>query len=175
MRFALSTSNHFHSFKFILDVILSMTLLNFIATLANTRISSRAKVSTAHPRGGVAWISKRQRGTGISVSNGYPYGSLPMLSGYSICAIFTYSPRSFPHRIYSSTPTISSSVSNLHILAATSEVHVMGQPISLATTAPGISESQTHLRRMNYNVQTWRARNLVPGGSGIEYWFFVIC
>jgi len=45
---------------------------------------------------------------------------------------------------------------------------IVPRPILSATSTPGISESQTHLLTLNYIVQTWSTRNIVPGRPGTE-------
>jgi len=49
------------------------------------------------------------------------------------------------------------------------EVKVMPRPISSATSATGISETQTHLLTINYIGQNRSAIIMVPGRPGIEY------
>jgi len=91
------------------------------------------------------------------------------MPGKSLCAKITHSSRVFPHKMDSGNPITTFSVTNLQSIAAATEVKVFPRPISSATSAPGISASQTHLLTMNQMVHTWCARNLVPGRPGIEY------
>jgi len=89
--------------------------------------------------------------------------------GKSFCTIFTHSARVVPHKIDSGNPITTFSVSSLHIIAAATEVKVFPRPVSSATSAPGISASQSHLLTMNHMAWTWCTRNLVPARPGIEY------
>jgi len=57
----------------------------------------------------------------------------------------------------------------LDIIAAATEVKVFPRPILSATSAPDISESQTHLLPMINMAQTWYGRNFCLGRPGIEY------
>jgi len=66
-------------------------------------------------------------------------------------------------------PITTFSVTNLQRVAAATEVKVLPRPISSATSAPGISPSQTHLLKMNQMAQTSSARNLVKGRPGIVF------
>src|SRR5882757_5935385 len=91
------------------------------------------------------------------------------MPGKSFCAKITHSSRVFPHKIDSGDTITTFSVTNLQSIAAATEVKVFPRPILSATTAPGISASQTHLLTMNQMAHTWCARNLVPGKPGIEY------
>jgi hypothetical protein len=61
------------------------------------------------------------------------------------------------------------SVTNLQSIAAATKVRVIQRFISSATSAPGISASQTHPLTMNQTAHTEFPRNLVPGRPGIEY------
>jgi len=69
----------------------------------------------------------------------------------------------------SGNPITTFSVTNFQSIAAATEVKVFPRPISSATSAPGISASQTQLLTMNQMAQTWCGRNLVPGRPGIDY------
>jgi len=89
--------------------------------------------------------------------------------GLSLCNIFTHASRVLPHEIDCCNPITTLSVCSLHIIAAATEVNFLPRPISFGTSAPGISESQTHFLTMNPMAKTWCARNFVPGRFGIVY------
>jgi len=91
------------------------------------------------------------------------------MPGKSLCAKITHSSRVFPYKMDSGNPITTFSVTNLQSIAAATEGKVIASPISSATSAPGISASQTYLLTMNQMAHTWCARNLVPGWPGIEY------
>jgi len=171
VRFTFSACNKLMSWKSVANVISSITLFNVSATpgIVTTRIGSRVDFSAVCPGGGVFWISMRRRGTALCLSSGYHSHSSPIIPGKSFCTIFTHSARVFPHKIDSGSPTATFSVSSMQIIAAATEVKVFPSPISFATSAPGISASQTHLLTMNQIAQTWRARIFFPGRPGIEH------
>jgi len=83
--------------------------------------------------------------------------------------MFTHPSRIFPHTIDSGNPIITFSVSNLHIIAAPTEVKVLPSSSSSATSTSAIPVSQTHLWTINPNAQTWCTRNWVPERPGFEY------
>jgi len=159
------------SFKSVPYVILSMTFLNVSATpgIVPTKIGSKADVSTRCPSGGVDWISNRRQGTEFCLCNGYHSHWSMIIPRKSFCARLTHFSRVFPHTMDNGNHITTFSVTNLQSIAAATEVKVYPRPISSATSAPGISVSQTHLLTMNHIAQTWCARNLVPGRPGIEY------
>jgi len=148
-----------------------MALLNFSATpgIVTTRIGSKADDSAGWPCCAGDWISERQQDTEFCLRNGYQSHLSTIISGKTFCARWTHSSRVFPHKIDSGNPITTFSVSNLHIIAAATEVKVFPRPISSATSAPGISLSQTHLLTRNHMAQTWCTRNFVLARPGIEY------
>jgi len=170
-RFAFSVCNKLMRLKMVPYVISSMTLVNVSATpgIVSTRIGSKPNVCTAWPCGGVDWISERRWCTELCPRNRCNCCSSPIIAGKSFCARWTHSPMVFPHKIDSSNPITTFSFSNLHIIAAATDVTVFPSPISPAPSSPGISVSQTHLLTMNHMTLTWCARNFVPGRPGIEY------
>ena len=147
-----------------------MTLLYISATPGHvtTIIGSRADVSTGCPCVGVVWISMRQQGTECCLGNGYHFRSSKIIPEESLCAIVTHSSRLFLHKIDSSNPIATFSVSSLDIIAAPTVVKILPRSISSATSATGIPDCQTHLPTMNHVAKTWGARNFVPGWAGIE-------
>jgi len=159
------------SLKSIPCVISLMTLLNVSATPATvtSRIGSKADLGTGWPGGRVNWISERRRSTELCLCYGYHSHSLPIIPRWSFCARVTHSSMEFPHNINSSDPITTLSVSSLHIIAAATALKVFPRPILSATSATGISVSQTHLLTMNHMAQTWCARNFFPGRPGIDY------
>jgi len=148
-----------------------MTILNISATpgIVTTRIGSNADVGAGCPCGGVDWISERRRGTELCLCDVYHSRSSLIILGKLFCTRSTYSSSVFPDRVDSGNPIETLSVPNLQCIAAVTEVKVFPRPISSATSAPGISASQTHLLIMNHMAQTLCARNFVPGWHGIEY------
>ena len=152
-------------------VILSISLLKVSATLCivTIRIRSRREECTGCPWGDLVWITERRQSTEFMLCNDDHSGSSQIMSEYMFSAIFTHSTIVFPHKIESSKPTTSFSVSNLHIIATATEVNVLPRPISSATRAHVTSESQTHLHTMKNLTQTWSARNVVVGMPGTEY------
>ena len=148
-----------------------MTHLNVYATpgIVTTRIESWVDEWAGCPCGGVVWISIWPRGTECWLRNGYHSCSPLIIPGKLFSAIFTHSSRVFPYKIDSGNPITTFSVSNLDMIAAATGMTVMPRPISSATSAPGISESETHLLTMNDVAQTWCTTNLVPGRPPIEY------
>jgi len=165
VRFAFSACNKLMCLKSVANVIWSMTLVKFSVTpsIVTSRIGCRVDVSAGCPCSGVFWITMRWRGTELCLSSGHHSCSSPILPGKSLFTIFTQSARVFPYKIDSSIPSMPFSVSSLQIIAAATEVKVIPSPISAATSAPGISASQTHLLTMNQIAQTWCARNFVLG------------
>jgi len=159
------------SLKSVANVISSITLLNISATpgIVTTRIGSRADVSAGCPCGGVFCVSIRRRDIEFCLCCGHHSRSSPIIPGNLFRTISTPSGKVFPHKIDSGNPITSFSVSSLQIIAAATEVKVYPRPISSATSAPGMSASQTHLLTMNQMAQTWCARNFIPGKLGIEY------
>jgi len=133
------------------------------------QVGSRGDVSAGSPWGGVFGISMRRRGTELCLRSGSHSGSSPVIPGKSFCTIFTHSSWVFPHKIDSGNPITTFSVSSLQIIATATTVEVFPSPISSATSAPGVSASQTHLVTMNQIAQTWCTRNFVPARPGIEY------
>jgi len=156
VRFAYSVWNKLMSWKQVPYVISSMTLLIITATpgIVTTRIGSKSDVSAGCPWGWVDWILARQQGTPCCLRKRYHSRSSLILLGMWFCAIISHSSRVFPHIIDSSNIIITFSESNLHIIAAATEVKVLPRPISSATSAPGISESQSHLLTMNHMAHT---------------------
>jgi len=152
-------------------VILLISPLKKSATphIFTTRIGSRAEISAGSPWGGVDWISNRRWGTQFNLLSRYHSRSSPTMPGKSLCANITYSSRIFPHTMDCGNPIMTFSVTTLQSIAASTEVIVFPEPISSATSAPGISSSQTHLLTMNQMALTWCANNSVPGRPGIEY------
>ena len=171
VRYAYSVCNKFTSLTSVTYVIPSMTFLNVSATpgIVITRIGSQADVCAGCPCGWVDWTLGRWLGTEFCVPTGYHPSSSPIIQGKLFCAILTHSPRVFPHRIDNGNPITIFWVSSLHIIGVATEVKVLPSPISCATSAPGISESHTHLLRMNHMAQIWCARNFVSGRHGSEY------
>ena len=171
VRFAFSVCNKLTNLKLVTCVFSVMTLLKVSATegIVTTNICSRAEISAGSPWGGVDWISTRRRGTEFNLWSGYPSRSSPTMPGKSLCANITHSSRVFPHETDSGNPITTYSVTNLQSIAAATEVKVFPRPISSPTSAPGISDSQTHLLRINQMAQTWCAKNSVPGRPEIEY------
>ena len=147
-----------------------MTLLNDSATLGIVTpwIGSRADVSAGCPCGGVFWISMWRLATELCLCNGYHSHSPPIIPGKSFCTIVSHSASVFTHKIDSGNPITTFSVSSLHIIAAATDVKVFQRPISSATSAPGISATQTHLLTMNHIAKTWCTRNMVLGRPRIE-------
>ena len=170
-RFAFLDSNKLTSLKSVPCVISSKEVLKVYATpgILTTKIGSWADISAGSPWGGVVCISNRRRGTEFNPWSGYHSCSSPTMLGMSLWAKITHSSRVFPHEIDSGKPITTFSVSSLQIIAASTEVRVFPCPSSSATSAPGISASQTHLRTMNQMAHTWCARNVGPGRPGIEY------
>jgi hypothetical protein len=171
VRFACSACNKLTSLKSVQYVISLMTNLKVSATMSivTTRIGSRVEISAGCPWGGVVWISNRRQGTEFNLWGRYHTHSSPTMPGKPLCAKITHSSRVFPHKMFSSNPITTFSVTNLQSIAAATEVKVFPRPISSATSALGISASQTHLLPMNQMAQTSRTKNLVPGRPGIEY------
>jgi hypothetical protein len=73
-----------------------------------------------------------------------------------------------PHKMDSSNPITTFSVTNLQSIATMTEVKVLPRPMSSTIRAPGISASQTYLLTIYDMAQTWFARNLDPDRPGIE-------
>ena len=148
-----------------------MTLLNVSATsgIVTTWNGSNVDVSTGCPCDRVLWISMRRQGTELCLRNGFHSHSSLIIPDKSFCTIFSHSARRFPHTIDSGNPITTLSVCSLYVIAAATEVKVFPRPISSATSAPGISASQTPLQTMNQMAQTWCAWNLVPARPGLEY------
>jgi hypothetical protein len=171
VRFAFSTCIMLMSLKLVPYVILSMTLLNVTATLDidNTRIGSKADVSTGYLFGGDDWISERRHGTEFCLLNRYHSHLSLIILGMLFCSRLTHSSRVVPDKIDSSNPTTTFSVSNLHIIAGANVVKVLPTPISSATSASGNLESHTHLLTMNRMAQTLCTRHCIPGRPGIQY------
>jgi len=139
------------------------------AGIVSTRIGSMAITSAGCPWASVVWIPNRHRGTGLNVWSGNHSHSSPTIPGKLLWAKTTHSSRVFPHKMDRANRIATSSVTNLKIITAATEVIVISWPISSATSAPGISPSQTHLLRMNHIGQTWCARNWFHARPGIEY------
>jgi len=133
------------------------------------KIGLKVDVSAGCPCGGVDWIFNRRWGTELCLLNRYHSRLSPIILGKLVCARFNHSSNVFPHKMDSGNHITTFSVTNLQSIAAATEVKVFRRPIPSATSAPGISASQTHLLTMNYMAQTWCARNLAPGRPGIEY------
>jgi len=148
-----------------------MTVLKVSATpgIVTTKIGSRAVTCARYQWGGVACIANRRRGTKCNLWSWYHSRSSPTMLGKSSCAKITHSSRVFPHKMDSGNPITTFSVTNWQSIATATEVEVFPRPISSATSVPGKSASHTHLLTMNQMAWTWRARNLVPGRTGIEY------
>jgi len=165
VRFVFSVRHKLISLELDPYVMSSMTLLNVSPTpgIVATRIGSMADVSAGCPCRAVDWISERWWGIEFCFRNGYHAHLSPTIPGKLFCAILTHCSRVFPHKFVSGNPTTTFSVSCLHIIAAATEVKVLASPISSATSAPGISESHTHLLRLNLLTQTWCTRNIVQG------------
>jgi len=137
--------------------------------IVTTRIGSRVEIRAGCPWGGVDWISNRWQGTEFNLWSGYHYRSPPTMPGKSLCAKLTHSSMVSPHKMNTGNPITTFPVTNLQSISAATEVKVFPRPSSSATSACGISPSQTHLLTMNQIAQTWCSRNLVPGRHGIEY------
>jgi len=169
-RLAFSGCNKLISLKSDPCVISSMTLLKVSATpgIVTTRIGSRAEISAGSLWGGVDWISNRRQGTEFNHWSGYHSHSSLTMPGKSLCAKITHSATVFSHKIDSGNLITTFSVTNLQGMAAATEVKVFSRPLSSATSAPGISASQTHLLKMNQMAQTWCTKNFVQGRPGIE-------
>jgi len=169
--FAFSMCNKSMRLKLIAYVISSLILLNVSATpcIVTTRIGSRANASTGCPCSGVFCISMRQWGAELCLCNKYRSHCSLIISGKSFCTTFTYSAWVFSHNIDRSKPITTFSISSLHIITAATDVKVFPRPILSATSASGISASQTHLLTINHMAQTWCARSLVPHRPGTEY------
>jgi len=152
VRFAFSVFNNWMRLKLVTYVISSMTLLNVsvIPGIATIRIGSRADVSAGCHGSGVVWISMRRRGTECCLHDGYIPDPSPMSPGMSFCALFTHSSRVIAQKIDRGNPITTFAVSSLHIIAAATKVNILRRPISSATCAPGISESQAHLFTMEH-------------------------
>ena len=150
---------------------LLITLLNVSAPpgIVTTMIGSKPDVSAGWPCSGADWIAEMQQGTEFCLHSGYHLCSSPIILGKLFCARLTHSQRVIPRKINSVNPITTFPVSNLHIIAAAIEVNVLPRHISSATSAPGISVSQTHLLTMNHMTQTQCARYFIPGRPGIEY------
>jgi len=168
--FTFSVCNKLVSLTAIPCVISSMTVLKVTATpgIVTTKIGSRADISAGCPWGCVAWISNRRWSTEFNLCSWYHFHSSPTMPGESLSATITHSSPVFPHKMDPGNPITTFSVTNLQSIETATEVNVFPRPISSATSAPGISASQTHLLTMNQMPQTWCARNLVPGRPGIE-------
>jgi len=161
-------------------VISSMILLNVSGTpgIVTARIGSTADVSAGCPCARVVRISLRRWGTECCLRNGYHSRSSPMILWMLFCAVFTHFSRLFPHKIDSGNPITTFSVSSLHIIVAATKVKVLPSLISSATSAPGISASQTHLLTTNHMAQAWCAKTFVPGRPGkriVVAWDTVRC
>jgi hypothetical protein len=76
------------------------------------------------------------------------------MPGKSLCAKITHSSRVFPYKMDSGNLITTFSVTNLQINDAATKVIVFPIPISSATSAPGISASQTNHFTMNQMAQT---------------------
>jgi len=171
VRFVFLMCNKLTSLKLVPCVILSMTLLKLSATsgILTTRIGSRAAISAGCSWSGVHWISNGWRGTEFDLWCRYHSCTSPTMLGKSLCTKITYSSRVFPHNMDSGNPITTFSVTNLQSIATATKVNGVPRPISSATTAPGISASETHLLTMNQMTKTWCARKWVIGRPGIEY------
>jgi len=148
-----------------------MTVLTVSAIpgIVTTKIGSWADISAGCPWGGVLCITNRQQGIELNLWSGYHSRSSATMPGKSLWVQITHSSRVFLHKMDSVNSITTFSVTNFQCFAAATEVKVFPRPISSATSAPGLSASQTHLLIMNELAQTWCARNLVPGRLGIEY------
>jgi len=91
------------------------------------------------------------------------------MPGKLLCTKITHSSRVFPHKMDSGNPITTFSVTNLQSIAAATEVIVFPRLISSASSAPGISASETHLLTMNQITQNWSTKNIVLDRSSIEY------
>ena len=171
VRYPLSTCSKWISSQSVPYVISSMTLLNILATrgIVTTSISSNADVSTRCPCSGVDLISERRHGNEVCLCNRYHACLSPIILGNLFSSIFTHLWRVLPHKIDNGNPTATLSVGSLHIIAAAAEVKVLPSPISSATSAPGGTESHTHLRTMNHIERTWCARHIVLCRPGIVF------
>jgi len=137
--------------------------------IVTTTIGSCGNISAGCPWAGVVWISNRRPGTESNLLSGYHSHSSPTMPGKLLSAKMTHSSRVFPHKMDSGNPITTFSFTNLQSIAAATEMKVIPRPISSATSAPGITASQTHLFTMNQMAQTWCTRNVVPGRPGMEY------
>jgi len=147
------------------------TLLNVSATpgIVTPRIGFRAEVSAGSPRVRGIWIPKRPRGTEFGLCNWCHSHCAAIIPAWPFCATFTHSTRVFTGKIDVGNHMTTFLVSNLHIIAAAPEVKFFPRPISSATSALGISESETHLITMNFVAQTWCPRKFLPGTPGMRY------
>ena len=171
VRFAFSACIKSMSLKSVAIVISLMTLLNVSATpgIVTATIASRVDVRAGCPCSGVCWISMRRQGTDLCLRRGYHSCSSLIIAGKSFCTIFTHLSRVFPQKMDSGDPITTFTFSRLQIIAAATEVKVFPCPISSATSAPGISASQTHIVTMDQIAQTWCPRHFGLGRAGIEY------
>jgi len=162
-----------NEFQLVPYVIPSITLLNVSATpgIVTTRTGSKVDVNAGWPCCGVDWISEMQWETELCLRNAYHSHLLPIVPGKLFCARLTHSSRVFPHKIDRGNPITTFSISNLHIIAAATEVNIFPRPISFATSAPGISVSQSHLLTTNHMAQTWCTTNFVLHRPRIEYFW----
>jgi len=83
------------------------------------------------------------------------------MPGWFVCAIFSHLCSVFPNKIDSCNPTTTFSIRNVHVIAVATEVNIFQRPIGLATSSPGIAESQTHLVMINHSTHTAHSRNLI--------------
>jgi len=173
MRLEFSTCSKLTRWTSVPCDILSMTVLMVSATpsIVPTRIGIRTDTGAGCLWGGVIWISNRWQGTEINLWSGYHSRSSRTMLGKLMCAEITHSSMVFPHKMYSGNLCTTFSVTNLQIIATATEVKVFQKPFSSATSAPGISASQTYLLTMNNIAPTRIARDLAPGRPGIEFWW----
>jgi len=171
VRFAPSESNKFSCLKYVLYVITLITLMNASATpaIVTSTIGSRADVSAGYCRSRVVRMSKRQRCTEYSPYDAFNSCSWPIIPEGSFFAIFRHILTVFPWNIDRFNPRTTVPISTLHIIATATALMVFPRMNSSATSAHGISKSQTHLLTMNPVAQTWWARNFNWVRPAIEY------
>ena len=170
VRFVFSVCNKLIPLKSVPNVISSMTLLNFSSTpgIVTTRIGSMSNVTARCPCGGVDWITERRWDTEFWLCTWYNSRLWLKIWGKLFCARSCHSVKVFPHKIDCGNRITTFSLSILYIIAAATEVKVFPRPMSSATRAPGISESQTHLSTIHCLAQTRCSRNFVLDRPGIE-------
>jgi len=138
-----------------------------------------AEVSPRCPRGGVIWITNWRRETDFTLCNGCHCHSSLILPGLSFCAIFMHSSMAYSHTLDIGNPTTTSSVSNLHTIVATTELHALSWYNSSAT----ISAKCTLDRKPHANLpdtpvdhtSTSKPFQLLPGPPGAQHNTYRLC